>query len=72
MITAKDIRELSLPEKLQVMEAIWDDIARQEDELEMPQWQKDLLDERERLVASGEAKFIDWEEARKQISDAIQ
>ncbi len=54
------------------MEAIWDEISREEENLEVPQWHKDILDERERLIAEGKAKFIDWEDAKKQIKEAIE
>ena len=63
---------MPLHEKLLMLEAIWDDIAREEKDLEVPQWHKDLLDDRERMVAEGKAKFIDWEEARRQINEATQ
>ncbi len=63
MIKAEEIQAMPLHEKLQVMETLWDDIARRGDDLEMPQWQKDLLDQRERLVAEGKAEFLDWEVA---------
>ena len=72
MINVEEIRLLPLRDKLQMIETLWDDIARREDELEMPQWQKDLLDERERLVDAGKAEFLDWEEARRQISKATR
>lgn len=54
-----------------MMEALWDGIAPLEAELEVPQWHKDLLDEREQLIQDGKAKFIDWETAKLQIKDAI-
>ena len=63
---------MPLHEKLQVMETLWDDIARRGDDLEMPQWQKDLLDQRERLVAEGKAEFLDWEVAKEQIAKATR
>ena len=72
MIRAEEIQAMPLREKLQVMEALWDDIARQDDVLEMPQWQKDLLDERERMVAEGKAEFVDWEVAKEQIAKATR
>ena len=53
------------------MEALWDGIAPQETELEVPQWHKDLLDERERLIQEGKAQFIDWEVAKQEIREAI-
>lgn len=54
------------------MEALWDGIAPLESELEIPQWHKDLLDEREALVQSGRASFIDWETAKQEINDALK
>jgi putative addiction module component (TIGR02574 family) len=72
MINVEEIRLLPLRDKLQMIETLWDDIARREDELEIPQWQRDLLDERERLVESGKAEFLDWEDAKQQISKATQ
>lgn len=64
----EQIRQMPLQEKLLVMEAIWDDICRDEENLEVPQWHKEVLDERERLIADGKAQFIEWEEAKKQIN----
>jgi len=71
MIALAEIHELPLHEKLRMMEALWDGIGPLEAELEVPQWHKDLLDEREQLIQDGKAKFIDWETAKLQIKDAI-
>ena len=51
MIALEQIHQLPLREKLLVMEAIWDDISGEEQNLEVPQWHKEVLDERERLLA---------------------
>ena len=72
MIAPEQIHQMPFHEKLLVMEAIWDDISREEEKLEVPQWHKDLLDERERLLAEGKARFIDWEEAKRQIKKAVE
>ena len=65
------IHQMPLPEKILLMEAIWNDICRDEDSLEVPQWHKDILDERERLLTEGKARFIEWEDAKKQVKEAI-
>lgn len=54
-----------------VMEAIWDDPCQNGDVVPVHQWQKDILDERERLVEQGEAEFVDWETAKKRIAERI-
>jgi len=72
MTVIEQIHQLPLHEKLLAMEAIWSDISREEVTLEVPQWHKDILDERERLIAGGKAQFIDWEDAKKQVKQAVQ
>ncbi len=59
-------------EKILAPEAIWDDVCREEASLEVPQWHKDILEERERLFTEGKTRFIDWEDAKKQIKQAVQ
>jgi hypothetical protein len=59
---------MTLAEKLLAMEALWDDLCRRETDLPMLQWHKDLLDERERLVQTGQARFTDWETAKRRIT----
>jgi hypothetical protein len=63
------IAEMTLEEKLRAMEALWDDLCRREESVPVPQWHKDILDERERLIEQGKAQFIDWETAKKRISE---
>ena len=54
-----------------MMETLWDGIAPLEADLEVPQWHKDLLEERGKLIQDGEATFIDWETAKRQIKAAV-
>jgi hypothetical protein len=62
------IEKMTIEEKLQAMEALWDDLCRHEADILVQQWQKDILDERERLVTDGRSQFIDWEQAKKDIA----
>ena len=63
--------QMSTAEKLRAMEALWDDLCRREQTVPVPQWHKDILDERERLVVEGKARFTDWEAAKKRIADRL-
>lgn len=69
MPVALQIEQMTLEEKLSAMEALWDDLCRHQDVLPVPQWHKDLLDERERLIEQGQAHFTDWEIAKKRITE---
>lgn len=64
-----DISKLTKAEKLQVMEALWADLSRNEDEVESPAWHGELLREREEKLRKGEDQFIPWEEAKRQLRE---
>ncbi len=71
MANVLELDRMTLEEKLRTMEALWEDLCRQEQAVAVPQWHKDLLDERERLVSQAKAHFIDWETAKKRIAEKI-
>ena len=53
------------------MEALWEDLSRHADALESPEWHRDVLEERECRIASGEASFTDWEQAKADIRKRV-
>jgi len=66
------LKQMSIEEKLQVMEAIWDDLSQRADELHPPEWHREVLAEREEAIARGDEQFEDWEVARKKIEKHIR
>lgn len=66
------LEEMTVEEKLQIMEAIWDDLSRRADELPPPAWHGEVLAEREGAVARGEETFGDWETAKQRIEKEIK
>ena len=63
------IDQMTMAEKLRIMEELWDDLRKRAEGVPVPQWHKDLLDERERLIETGDAQFDDWEAAKKRITE---
>ena len=61
------LHEMSLPEKLRIMEALWEDLSRNSDALESPEWHGTVLQEREDRIRKGEGNFTDWEQAKQDI-----
>jgi len=61
------LSELTLAQKLDLMEAIWDDLIRHEETLESPHWHEEILKDREEALAEGTATVSDWEEAKDRI-----
>jgi Putative addiction module component len=72
MIALDTLHQMPLSEKLFVMEALWDDLSQSEAALPVPQWQQDVLDQREDAIASGTTQFIDWDVAKRQILEAVK
>jgi len=65
------LEEMTVKEKLQVMEELWSDLCCNQNQIPVPQWHKDLLDRREKLVKEGKATFVDWETSKKRIAIRI-
>ena len=68
MSTQLQLDQMTIEEKLQAMEALWDDLC-QNSAVPIPQWHKDILDHRQRLIDEGKAEFIDWDTAKEQIRE---
>ena len=53
-----EIKKLSIGERLEVMEQIWESLRGEEQELSSPSWHGPILEERKRKMESGEAAFM--------------
>ncbi len=69
MSTQLQIDQMTITEKLRVMEELWEDLRTRAGAVPVPQWHKDVLDEREQLIESGDAQFEDWDTAKKRITE---
>ncbi len=61
------ISQLTLAQKLGLMEAIWDDLYRDEKDIESPPWHEEILKDREKALKTGKASVSDWEDAKVRI-----
>ena len=61
------LNEMSVEEKLQTMEALWQSLSADPVAIESPPWHEEELAERERKIESGETKFVEWEKAKADI-----
>ena len=71
MESSIDLKQMPLPDKLRLMEALWNDLCSREEEIPVPEWHKELLDERDRQIQQGEAAFADLATAKKNIANRI-
>jgi hypothetical protein len=63
--------QMSVGDKIRTMEYLWDDLCRRV-EVSSPQWHNEILLERERNVLVGNAKFTEWDTAKKEIGHALR
>ena len=66
-MTGQEIKSLPVDQKLQIMEAIWEDFRDRFDQMDIPQEQKDLMDHRRARVRDGAAELLDWEAVKGTI-----
>jgi hypothetical protein len=62
-----EIGHLSREEKLRIMEAIWEDLSREAEQVESPEWHRAALDDTERRRGEGQESVVDWPEAKKAL-----
>ena len=72
MPIAIPLKTMSVKEKLQAMEMLWNDLCHEVDEPAAPQWHEDVLQGTEQAIKTGADKFIDWETAKQQINKAVK
>ncbi|MFM8807586.1 MAG: addiction module protein [Chthoniobacterales bacterium] len=63
---------MSFPEKVALLETVWSEIAKDPGQVEVPQWHKDILDERDFALKEGRATVLEWDEAKRQIEQATR
>lgn len=72
MTVSLALKDMTVVEKLQVMEAIWDELSRNADDVPSPDWHRELLSEREAAIMRDEVRFEDWATAREKLEQAIK
>ncbi len=66
-IELKELETLSVSERLQLVEDLWDSIARSNTEIPIPQWQKDELAHRKQSHLQNPNLGRTWDEVKKDI-----
>jgi hypothetical protein len=61
MIATKELQGMTRQEKLQTMEALWDDLSSSDAVIDSPDWHLTELHETEERVSSGAETPMAWE-----------
>ena len=69
---ALSVEKMSIEEKFQTMETIWDDLCKKADSISSPPWHEKVLNDRENGISNGADVFVDLNTAKKNIENSIQ
>ena len=66
------IENLSVAEKLVLMERLWEDLSRRPADIPSPDWHGDILAERLAAARDGKTSFVAWEDAKKRLRERLK
>jgi putative addiction module component (TIGR02574 family) len=64
--------ELSMDEKLDYVQSLWDRIAVQPQDVPVPEWHREVLNERLEAYRANPSEGRPWEEIHNQLQDKLQ
>ncbi|MGH7944772.1 MAG: addiction module protein [Opitutaceae bacterium] len=66
------LKRMTLAQKMEVLERVWDSVRQEEDRFESPAWHEEVLAKRRRMVEGGKAKFSPWKEVKERIRRKVR
>ncbi len=63
-MTIAEISKMSVLERLETMEALWDSLTREPAGIKSPKWHEEILSDRKEKIENGNADFISLEELK--------
>ena len=58
MIQSAEIEQMTIPERLEMMELLWSSLSRTPDSVPSPDWHGEVVAERLARIESGQAEFL--------------
>jgi hypothetical protein len=72
MMIKLDLETMTIADKLQVIETVWDDLIRSSEHVTSPAWHGDVLRARKLRVQDGKSRYSDWDDAKRRIREQTQ
>jgi putative addiction module component (TIGR02574 family) len=66
-VSIAELRKLPPAEKLKIIEALWSDLAGEENAFESPAWHEEELKKTEAGHEAGQIEALNWEDAKKEL-----
>ena len=61
------LNTMTVAEKVQLLETIWDSLCHESGDVKSPQWHREVLEERTRRLETGTATVSPWTEAKARL-----
>jgi hypothetical protein len=71
MTVTLPLKQMSSADKIELMECLWSDLCSTPEEVESPAWHDEVLECRERALANGDERVLDWSEAKERIRESV-
>lgn len=71
MASTLPLEKMSVEEKLQAMESLWDDLCSKAGIISSPAWHENVLAERDAMYKRGDDVFEDWDAAKRNIRNKV-
>ena len=66
-MTAEEVRTLPMAQKLQIMEALWEDLRDRFERSGIPPRLQEILDQRRARARDGAVQVLDWEAVKSSV-----
>ena len=71
-LSSDQLNALSVPEKVRLLEQIWQSLCEQPAEIPSPEWHADILRKRAQRLTHGDAARIPWSEAKAHLQQLAE
>lgn len=61
------LKTMTVGEKVQILETIWDDLCHQSGDVRSPEWHAAILRERQKQIEDGTMTVSSWTEAKDRL-----
>jgi putative addiction module component (TIGR02574 family) len=61
------LNTMSVEEKVQLLEQVWDNLCRQSGDVRSPEWHAVILNERKKQIENGTMAVSPWSEAKERL-----
>lgn len=69
MAASISIETMTVSEKLEAMEALWESLSAEPSNVPSPSWHADVLAAREKEIQGGKCRVLDWDACKKMLRE---